>query len=269
MNIIDSANLTNLKKLWRLYGATTLYRDDMFTLNAVRHWPHRHWLDSSASALTEELFEKEHHEKLLTLIQKISHNAIFALWQTAGKSNIHQAIKSHLLSNGWQKSFKQTAMYLPLNHQHLLPESPTLTLTPVRSRKQVEEWCHIGSAAFNYHIDINAILPLLSNNQVVMYLASTGSVNVGASMLLHSETCSGVHQMGVLPTHQGKGYAKAIMVALINQCITLNIKHLVLQASQAGLPLYKKLGFIEQFTIENFQFFDIDNDTTRINNKCP
>ncbi|MDO6428799.1 GNAT family N-acetyltransferase [Thalassotalea sp. 1_MG-2023] len=262
MNTIDSANLTNLKQLWRLYGATTLYRDDMLTLNAVRHWPHRHWIDSSVPAITDDLFENNHHKKLSSLIQKASKGAIFALWQTAGKANIHQMTKSYLLSNGWQKSFNQTAMYLPLNHQRLLPEHPTLTLTPVTSYKQVKQWCHIGSAAFNYRIDIDAVLPLLSNNQVMMYLASSDAVNIGASMLLHSDTCTGVHQVGVLPIHQGKGYAKAIMMALINQCNTLNIKYLVLQASQAGLPLYKKLGFIEQFTIENFQLFGIDNALT-------
>lgn len=248
MNPIDEMNLTNLQLLWRLYGATTVYNNNVLSLNGIKRWPHRHWLDSTASSLSD----KEYNATLSVSLEEIPNDGIFSLWQSNQSTNKNQVIKAKLLASDWQHSFKQHAMHLPLKSKPLLTESQTITLNPVSTDEQIEQWCEIGSAAFGYHIDINVITPLVSNKAIFMYLASVDKINVAASMLLHSQNCTGVHQVGVLPKYQGKGYAKAVMVALINNSIRLGAEQLVLQASSAGLPLYRSLGFIEQFTIENF-----------------
>ncbi|MDU0352676.1 hypothetical protein RS130_00990 [Paraglaciecola aquimarina] len=43
------------------------------------------------------------------------------------------------------------------------------------------------------------------------------------------------------------------MLALIQLSSDWGNKYMVLQASELGLPLYKNLGFISQFTIRNYQ----------------
>lgn len=75
---------------------------------------------------------------------------------------------------------------------------------------------------------------------------------VAAVLTLQTGSTIGVHQLGVSPSHQGKGIAKNIMQFLMQrhrkQC-----DYMMLQASLMGQPLYQKLGFQPLFDIRNYQ----------------
>ena len=48
------------------------------------------------------------------------------------------------------------------------------------------------------------------------------------------------------PEHRRKGYATAVMAALIGEARRQNLSYIELSASEAGKPLYQKLGFTEK-----------------------
>lgn len=63
----------------------------------------------------------------------------------------------------------------------------------------------------------------------------------------------GVHLIGVPAEYRGKGIARAIMNYVIQLSIEIGSQYLTLQASSAGEPLYRSLGFKEQFLIKNYR----------------
>jgi GNAT superfamily N-acetyltransferase len=60
---------------------------------------------------------------------------------------------------------------------------------------------------------------------------------------------AGIHQIGVPDDHKGKGYATKMMHSLIEAAGKWQVDYLVLQASEGGRPVYRKLGFVELFLI--------------------
>lgn len=245
MNSLIKENLTNLQQLWQLYGAKEIVHNEGTRFFGTEHWPYRHWFQSTETPIVSI------PDKYIGLLNSRFDNAILSTWHTLKASEHFIGTTKKLLDAGWQHSFSQTGMYLPIDNKRTTVAS-TITLKEVSNHTDINIWCNIGSQAFNYSIESHVIKSLLDKKNITLYLMTISGKAIGAAMLLHSENCSGVHQVGVLPNHQGKGYAKAIMLALIEECRILGVQHLVLQASKVGLPLYKKLGFIEQFTVNNF-----------------
>ena len=52
-----------------------------------------------------------------------------------------------------------------------------------------------------------------------------------------------ISSMFVVPEHRGHGLAGRLMAALIDKAENLGINLLSLQASEAGRPIYEKIGF--------------------------
>ena len=75
---------------------------------------------------------------------------------------------------------------------------------------------------------------------------STTAIMIAAGVI-------GIYAVGTLPGHQRRGYAEAIMRHAVEQARkTSGIERTVLQSSQAGLPLYVKLGYR---SVTEFQVF--------------
>ncbi|HTF97185.1 MAG TPA: GNAT family N-acetyltransferase [Cellvibrio sp.] len=66
-------------------------------------------------------------------------------------------------------------------------------------------------------------------------------------------TSSGLTLIGVRENFRGQGIAKNIMQQVIQVSIAMGGKYLTLQASAAGEPLYRNLGFTPQFLIRNYR----------------
>ena len=151
------------------------------------------------------------------------------------------------------QSFKQTAMYLPVSAYNAPPETQPLELLQLSKGDDLTAWCDIGSSAFGYTIDVATIEKLAKLSESYLYLAHWQSKPAAVGLLFKTGNTLGVHQVSVAPTYQGKGLASNLMHALLAQARSLNVENVVLQASVAGYPLYKKLGFTKQFSIVNYR----------------
>lgn len=75
-------------------------------------------------------------------------------------------------------------------------------------------------------------------------LASRDGDNPGAAaLLLHSHDIAGIYWVGTHPRARGKGLAAACVRTLTNLALERGARAVVLQASPAGAPLYRKLGY--------------------------
>jgi ribosomal protein S18 acetylase RimI-like enzyme len=258
---IDEANLSNLTKLWHQYGSQLVKADTLPILIANIGWPRRCWIDS----MVRSDDDSNHHLGNVNnnqWVKNIPGSATFSLWPTLSSNNNlplskcgMQVIEQSLLDQHWHCAFEQTAMYLTLSGdaKHVLQTRTGFKVRAVDTFEDIKVWVDISSDAFANQIDLRVIQQLINLDDIQLLLGWENNQAVASGLLYKTGDIIGVHQVGVKQAFQGKGLAKCLMLDIIAACAQWQGKYVVLQASQAGKPLYEKLGFKSQFLIKNFK----------------
>ncbi|MEN0037422.1 MAG: GNAT family N-acetyltransferase [Cellvibrio sp.] len=238
---LDQCNIDNLTSLWRKMGVE---KNSEFTLDGLtvsQTWPNRFWFDWSASA--------EQMAAIDELLPNLPARAVVPVWLGAGEKSVQ--LERDLLDKGFSVSFQQLAMYLDL--QTAQPEQVSaLDITKVQTQQDLEAWTTTASAAFGYWIDISAIANLIAETDVTLLLVKQNGEPVATALVYQTGEIIGAHLVGVPEAYRGRGIARALMHHVIKLSIELDGKYLTLQASLAGEPLYRQLGFVPQFVIKNY-----------------
>lgn len=240
MNLID-ANLENLTRLWKRYGAMQITGDAQAQAYHNTRWPHRCWWEGGAFADSD----------LASFIDGIPESATVSIWPTQGDRS---DIERQLERRDWICAFQQTAMSLTLNHvSNGSSSEASFRVQPVKTPAGVKEWIAVGSDAFGYTIDVPVIEQFIDDRDVRLVLGTLDGQAVASALLYKTGDVVGVHQLGVCRAFQGRGLARQLMQSLLVAVAKWQGKTVVLQASEAGLPLYQRLGFVSQFVIKNYQ----------------
>jgi len=233
---IDEANISNLKGLWKKYGSKPLSSNSPNGLLANTHWPNRVWFDHT---LADTSFENTDWLGAITPLN------VFPVW--------NDSVRNQLDKDYWHCIFEQTAMYKILNDTETPLARPGFQIKEVKSEKEFQQWVAIASDAFGYEIDLSVIEKLAGDSDIKILLGIQNKQAVASGILFKTEGFIGIHQVGVLEAFQGQGIARYFMKSLLDICADWNGEFAVLQASQAGKPLYESLGFKDQFLIRNYQ----------------
>lgn len=264
---LDKANLHNLTSLWRKYGVA-VNKQTPCGIYINRDWPRRIWIEQIDCDLDVLNSASRLSSSLKPVLNKVPVGSVFPLFiANSAASNPLSAIhncefdveqfKKILNNTGWKWTFDQVAMYLNLNtasHKKdpaLLPDE--LKLIRVRTQDELNQWIQAAREAFQYEISVNSIKALLNDPDIQILLGQFKGEPAACALLHKTGPIIGLHQMGVRTQFQGRGFATLIMHRLIQLSGEWSGETMVLQASSAGLPLYKKLGFVEQFLIKNYQ----------------
>ncbi|MCV2883421.1 GNAT family N-acetyltransferase [Aestuariibacter sp. AA17] len=234
---IDHANIHNLTGLWKKYGAHCVMQQGGSQLMASDTWPYRAWVEGKSDLALQLLNTPKTHR--------------LSRWPYASCDVEH-------VSEQWQFEFAQTAMYLPLHHYQATAVSPTnhLHMQVVKDECLLRDWLTVCSDAFGYEIDANALLPLLTEDDVTIFLGVIENQPALSALLYRTDNVIGLHQMAVSQKFQGRGLAQVAMHFLLSKAKSSGAEYMVLQASEAGLPVYSKLGFQTQFTLKHYLFED-------------
>ena len=260
---IDEANLHNLTQLWHKYGSKPVNVARLPLLQTNTQWPHRCWIDWRAQ-------QDQGLEQLQGLItdslweENLPKSTVFSLLPGMSVSNantMHASkygqhnIEKMLIDNHWYCAFEQTAMYLPLHDEtkHSPQTRPGFKVKPAVTLNDIKDWIDISSKAFGYSIDLSVIQPLVNDTDIQLLIGWENDQAIAGGLLYKTDDIIGVHQIGVKPAFQGKGFAKSFMLDVIAACEQWQGKYVVLQASQTGKPLYDSLEFKSQFLIKNFK----------------
>ncbi|WP_319379757.1 GNAT family N-acetyltransferase [Thiomicrorhabdus sp.] len=268
---LDKENLHNLTGLWKKYGVCEKSQTpDGIQIN--RDWPHRVWMEQTDNGFAAFDSTSDFSSSLQSALHEVPMGTVFPLWIPNPILGDFKAVvpsygldseklKQLLQQSGWHKTFEQTAMYLNLDK--LNPENNAakrdekdlddLHLIAVTSQEDLSHWIKIASEAFQYDVNSESLIPLLDDSDIRILLGQFQGSPVACALLYKTGSIIGLHQMGVRKDYQGKGIARRFMYKLMQLSAEWSGKTMVLQASNAGLPLYEKLGFSEQFFIENYQ----------------
>jgi len=251
---IDEANLINLTGLWKKYGSRPVNECELPLLLANTHWPHRCWHDWKTDELSSTMAGYSNDTAWL---EDVPESVILPIWPTMSDNKVFKPLltEKQLLEKKWIYAFGQIAMYIELHEEMAYHPLTRLgfQVNPECTPEDITKWVEIGSEAFAYCIDRSVIENLINDKSIRILLGYQGEQAVASALLYKTGNVIGLHQVGVKRAFQGQGIAKYFMQEIISTCVLWQGKYIVLQASQAGQPLYDGLGFQAQFTIKNYQ----------------
>jgi ribosomal protein S18 acetylase RimI-like enzyme len=258
---INQANIDNLTRLWKKYGVQIIDKNTQLIKNTS--WPYRCWFDLPASV--QNYLQLKH----------LDTTAIVPMWSEPENADIEEnensnlssqlfltkqsSLEVELVKKGWQCLFSQTAMYLAISPAVLFTIKDKIklrkgfTVKLVTKTQELMAWVDIASKAFGYVIDQSVIESLMNDSDIRLLLAYDNDEAIATALMYKTGSIIGVHQVGVKPEVQGKGFSRLLMSEIIVNCAEWKGTHIVLQASHAGKRLYDKLGFQAQFLINNYQ----------------
>lgn len=239
---IKKGNIDNLTTLWKKMGAEEQVLSAHEGYYSASRWPNRCWFDWDVD--TDSI---DNIDGVLSALRK---DQIMPIWDrtgmTAGK------LEQALISNSFGVMLEQTAMVMNVD-DFSMSDSPVNSIKSVSSAEDVEIWVSVGSAAFGYQIDAHVISKLVHDEDIKLFIYYYENTPAGTALLCKTSDVIGVHQVGVVPTFQGKRIGSSLMKYLISECKEWQGKFITLQASTAGKGLYERLGFSPQFMIRSYR----------------
>jgi GNAT superfamily N-acetyltransferase len=175
-------------------------------------------------------------------IRKLSWSA----QEAASAGEIDKALLAHGLT--FRESFA-TEMAVDLSVlPEDLPTHPSLRIVRVAAGKALKQWIHVACLGFRisekfekvwYDFFVDAVF----DGQFRTYLALLNGKPVGTSQLFLSEGVAGIYNVTCIPEARGQGIGSAITLAPLLKARELGYRIGILQASQRGYRVYRRLGF--------------------------
>lgn len=229
---LNKANIDNLSALWKSLGSRRINAAE-HAVHCSASWPNRCWSDWPTRLFAGPFLPEE---------------CIVPVWQAGAHSRLQEQA---LQAQGFHLSFAQQAMVLELNGRSEQRNDRDIAI--INTEDDIAIWSAIASQAFGYQIDPDVILRGSQKPNLQLLLGYDQQQPAVTALLYQSEGVLGVHQLGVAPEFRGRGLANKMMAALLNSQMARDSEWMVLQASAAGEPMYRKLGFQRQFLIRNYQ----------------
>jgi ribosomal protein S18 acetylase RimI-like enzyme len=129
-----------------------------------------------------------------------------------------------------------------------LPTHPDLRIVTVDDEAALRQWIHIASIGFNISEEFEKVwhdifVDTISDARFQTYLAFLNGKPVATSQLFLSEGVAGIYNVTCIPEARGQGIGSAITLAPLLEARQMGYRIGMLQASQKGYNIYRRLGF--------------------------
>jgi len=184
-----------------------------------------------------------------TLVHFKSMNIRRLSWLTHGSvppAEINNALLAHGLT--FSDSFA-TEMAVDLSLlRDKLPIHPGLRIVPVDDGSALRQWIHVASIGFRINEKFEKVwhdffVDTIFDPRFQTYLAMLNGKPVGTSQLFISEGVAGIYNVSCIPDARGQGIGSAMTLNPLLKAREMGYRIGVLQASQRGYGVYRRLGF--------------------------
>jgi GNAT superfamily N-acetyltransferase len=129
-----------------------------------------------------------------------------------------------------------------------LPTHPNVRIVPVDNDYALRQWIHIASIGFKISEEFEKVwhdifVDTILDARFQTYLAILNGKPVGTSQLFLSESVAGIYNVTCLPEARGQGIGSTVTLAPLLKARKMGYRIGVLQASQKGYNVYRRLGF--------------------------
>jgi GNAT superfamily N-acetyltransferase len=172
-------------------------------------------------------------------------------------------LERHLLAHGFKDPYELPCMSLDLetlaDGPAPLPEA--VTIERVRDAEQLRASAEVVMASFDLSAamteQMSALLMRLdvsAASPTQIYLARLDGEPVATSLLFLSGGVAGLYNIATLAHARNRGIGAAVTLAPLRDARALGYRLAVLQASEMGAPVYRRLGFQEDFRPRLFEW---------------
>ncbi len=163
----------------------------------------------------------------------------------------------HLLAHGLEHTLEVSVMAMDLRE---LPESEELpeglVISEARTRPDLETCVRIAHTAFGIPVvfagrlaEIERGLDPDRRERARHFLGRFRGNPVATSELFLSAGVAGLYFVGTLPGEERRGFGRAMTLAALGAARDSGFRVGTLQATAAGFPIYRRLGFREYYRI--------------------
>ena len=129
-----------------------------------------------------------------------------------------------------------------------LPAHPNLRIVPVDNEHALKQWIRVASIGFKIGEEFEKVwydffVDAIFDTRFQTYLAVLNGKPVGTSQIFLSEGVVGIYNVTCIPEARGQGIGAAITLAPLLEARQMGYRISVLQASQRGYGVYRRLGF--------------------------
>lgn len=139
------------------------------------------------------------------------------------------------------------AMYIDLKKQHKFDLFDNLDIRV--ASENLEQWMiplieafDLPSKVMQQYADVHK-RALNNSANFHHFTLFNNNLPIASLTLSFDDNNARIHDVATLPAYQNKGYATHLMKYAINEAIHLGANYCFLEASEAGLSVYEKLGF--------------------------
>lgn len=190
---------------------------------------------------------EETNKRILEVIEGMKSSELPDEW-LIGPASAPDDLRQRLLAYGFAPKYEMAGMAIDLKNTDLtftLPDG--VTIREVTTKQQLAIWAEVISVGLWNGAPFEAALfeGLLNAPEYKFYLAYLGDEPVTGSMLQIVDGIASIDMIATLRQHQGKGIGTAMTKAPLAYAKAQGCRIGVLQASRAGDPVYRKIGFLE------------------------
>jgi GNAT superfamily N-acetyltransferase len=138
-----------------------------------------------------------------------------------------------------------------------LAEVPGLTIRKVTSLQELKTWSHVFVGGYGLPLDwadpyFEMMAGLGLDQSAFSYLGELDGEPVAVSSVYLGAGVAGIYNVATLPQARRKGIGAALTVVPLQEAREMGYQAGILQSSQAGYGVYKKLGFEHLCEVEVF-----------------
>lgn len=176
---------------------------------------------------------------------------------TVGSSTVPQDLGTHLRAKGLTNLLVVPGMAIDLATLADEPLPRGLTVRPAERREDVEACVRIVAKTFRIEdalvprlVDLELGMPEDHRENAAIYLGRLHGKPAATSMLFGSAGVAGLYFVGTLPEARRRGLARTMTMWALKEGRDRGYRVGALQATEMGLPVYRRLGFQEHSRFE-------------------
>jgi GNAT superfamily N-acetyltransferase len=180
-----------------------------------------------------------------------------------GQGTSPAGLGARLEAHGFTRMNKAPGMavdLLSMNEDVSLPSD--LTITKVQDSDTLKLWCHAAITGFGLPgYEELALLDLFTDCidlhlPLLFYLGWWRGKPVSTSLLFLAEGVAGLYFVATVPEARCQGIGRAVTLAPLQEARRAGYRAGILQASEMGARVYRKIGFQEYCKIGSYIWFD-------------
>lgn len=214
-------------------------------------WSENPYVDWYNRIFTENILLTE--EDIRKIITEMNKNRLPRFLLTYSKEVINVSEKE-LKKQGFNMFYQQTGMAINLDLFEHDIRVENINICIVEDSKMLQNWLTTVNNSFNMNEDIRLYYSLLEQQDIQFYYLRDEGKIVSTVMTYINNGVVGLHLIATIEEQRGKGFGTLITKKVLADLKNKGFRIGVLQSSDKGKEIYKRIGFSEYCYISHWQY---------------